>query len=638
MSQPRSRTWSRGRIASSWGIWPVPGAALPRHEVRAEGARPEARSSPCRPAAGRSWRGRTPSHPSAYRSITPPLRPRPPWPPGFRAALDVQGDKETDGPGLGRRRGYVRHRAPVAFRRGRAQRGLPLRLLRQRGLHEYRRSSAPPRRPRAPGPRPPRSAIPSRTRRRTSCRSWPRTGPVRRHGVRVPPARPHGEGPQGQEHSRDQVPSHSFPPARRAGRARTTIPSSWPGWPFARVCSRSSRSKTDCGGASRRSIPASRSSPTSGSRDASDISASRTSPACRLMSTPGGSCSPAACSTASESPDRSSRRPPWTMTSSGSTGGRRSPNRQEPRALRRRSGSGGAPASARRRRPMVSPAPNWAGRATSAAAPAPIWPRGSEPDPERGGPCCYALSGAPPDRRRSSQSRRVRLRCTPMTGDDRSAGATAGTSPASIAGVGSGAAPPGRSSHAGSIAVAMGILLSRLAGLLRQSVFAFFFGNTDAADVFNAGFRIPNLLQNLFGEGALSASFIPVYARLRRGRGRRGGDAGGLGGRHPARAWRSRSWSSSACSCTRSSSASSRRDSPARSARLAIRLVRIFFPGAGLLVMSAWCARGPEQPPEVLPVVRRSGRVERRHTWPDAGLQPGDRRVSIWRSGPPGAR
>ena len=33
-------------------------------------------------------------------------------------------------------------------------------------------------------------------------------------------------------------------------------------------------------------------------------------------------------------------------------------------------------------------------------------------------------------------------------------------------------------------------------------------------DAFNAAFRIPNFLQNLFGEGALSASFIPVYAAL----------------------------------------------------------------------------------------------------------------------------
>jgi len=50
--------------------------------------------------------------------------------------------------------------------------------------------------------------------------------------------------------------------------------------------------------------------------------------------------------------------------------------------------------------------------------------------------------------------------------------------------------------------------------LIRDRVFAHYFGNSDAADVFKAAFRIPNFLQNLFGEGVLSASFIPVYANL----------------------------------------------------------------------------------------------------------------------------
>ena len=62
--------------------------------------------------------------------------------------------------------------------------------------------------------------------------------------------------------------------------------------------------------------------------------------------------------------------------------------------------------------------------------------------------------------------------------------------------------------------VAAGILLSRVVGLVRNRVLAHYFGTSDAADAFNAAFRIPNLLQNLFGEGALSASFIPVYAAL----------------------------------------------------------------------------------------------------------------------------
>ena len=50
--------------------------------------------------------------------------------------------------------------------------------------------------------------------------------------------------------------------------------------------------------------------------------------------------------------------------------------------------------------------------------------------------------------------------------------------------------------------------------MIRESVFAHYLGNSGAADAFKAGFRIPNILQNLLGEGVLSASFIPVYSRL----------------------------------------------------------------------------------------------------------------------------
>jgi putative peptidoglycan lipid II flippase len=59
-----------------------------------------------------------------------------------------------------------------------------------------------------------------------------------------------------------------------------------------------------------------------------------------------------------------------------------------------------------------------------------------------------------------------------------------------------------------------GILLSRIVGLVRESVFAYFLGNSPAAGAFRAAVRIPNFLQNLLGEGVLSASFIPVYSRL----------------------------------------------------------------------------------------------------------------------------
>lgn len=66
----------------------------------------------------------------------------------------------------------------------------------------------------------------------------------------------------------------------------------------------------------------------------------------------------------------------------------------------------------------------------------------------------------------------------------------------------------------GSTMVAAGILLSRVFGLVRERVFARYFGTSLYADVFRAGLRMPNVVQNLLGEGTLSASFIPVYSEL----------------------------------------------------------------------------------------------------------------------------
>jgi putative peptidoglycan lipid II flippase len=83
-------------------------------------------------------------------------------------------------------------------------------------------------------------------------------------------------------------------------------------------------------------------------------------------------------------------------------------------------------------------------------------------------------------------------------------------------------------SGAGSFLVAGGILLSRLAGLLRERIFAQAFGTSLYADVFRAGLRLPNVLQNLLGEGTLSASFIPVYSELLEQR--RGPEAGRVAG------------------------------------------------------------------------------------------------------------
>jgi putative peptidoglycan lipid II flippase len=60
--------------------------------------------------------------------------------------------------------------------------------------------------------------------------------------------------------------------------------------------------------------------------------------------------------------------------------------------------------------------------------------------------------------------------------------------------------------------VGLGILASRLLGLVREQVFAFLFGAGKFSDAFIVAFRIPNLLRDLFAEGALATGFIPVFS------------------------------------------------------------------------------------------------------------------------------
>lgn len=133
-----------------------------------------------------------------------------------------------------------------------------------------------------------------------------------------------------------------------------------------------------------------------------------------------------------------------------------------------------------------------------------------------------------------------------------------------------------------------GILLSRLAGLIRQTMMARYLGVDLAADAFNAAFRIPNMLQNLFGEGVLSASFIPEYAGLL-GRDKEEEAtrlAGAVAGMLAlvasiivllgivAAPW--------LVALIANGFTGEKRE-------LTVRLTRILFPGAGLLVFSAWC-------------------------------------------------
>ncbi len=136
--------------------------------------------------------------------------------------------------------------------------------------------------------------------------------------------------------------------------------------------------------------------------------------------------------------------------------------------------------------------------------------------------------------------------------------------------------------------VQAGILASRLAGLVRQSVFAAFLGSSVGADVFTAAFRIPNVLQNLLGEGALSASFIPAYAKLR------------AAGRDRDAVVVASAVATILALVTAALVALGMLLAPSFVGLVApgfqgarrvetLALVRIFFPGVGVLVLSAWC-------------------------------------------------
>src|SRR5690349_700234 len=56
-------------------------------------------------------------------------------------------------------------------------------------------------------------------------------------------------------------------------------------------------------------------------------------------------------------------------------------------------------------------------------------------------------------------------------------------------------------------------MASRILGLIRDQVLAYFFGAGDAMDAFRIAFRLPNVLRDLFAEGALSAALVPTLSR-----------------------------------------------------------------------------------------------------------------------------
>jgi putative peptidoglycan lipid II flippase len=136
--------------------------------------------------------------------------------------------------------------------------------------------------------------------------------------------------------------------------------------------------------------------------------------------------------------------------------------------------------------------------------------------------------------------------------------------------------------------VASGIFFSRISGLIRDRVFSHFFGLSFAADAFRAALRIPNFLQNLFGEGVLSASFIPVYAKLvAEEKKEEAGQVAGVVFSLLALVTALLVLAGVLATPYLIDAIAPGFSGDTRS--LAIQLVRIFFPGVGLLVLSAWC-------------------------------------------------
>jgi putative peptidoglycan lipid II flippase len=138
------------------------------------------------------------------------------------------------------------------------------------------------------------------------------------------------------------------------------------------------------------------------------------------------------------------------------------------------------------------------------------------------------------------------------------------------------------------VMVGAGILISRIIGVIRQRVFAHHLGFSDAAGAFSAAFRIPNFLQNVFGEGALSASFIPVYANLM-ARGEKEEAARVADAVLTLLALATSVIVLVGVLTTRFFVGLFAASFDPATRELTIQLIRIFFPGAGLLVLSAWC-------------------------------------------------
>jgi putative peptidoglycan lipid II flippase len=98
-----------------------------------------------------------------------------------------------------------------------------------------------------------------------------------------------------------------------------------------------------------------------------------------------------------------------------------------------------------------------------------------------------------------------------MTADPASHGSPSGAPSAS--------SPSGRLARSAGL-IGLATMTSRVLGLARDMVYATLFGAGDQMDAFNVAFRLPNLLRDLFAEGAMSAAFVPTFTRALQKEGR----------------------------------------------------------------------------------------------------------------------
>lgn len=140
----------------------------------------------------------------------------------------------------------------------------------------------------------------------------------------------------------------------------------------------------------------------------------------------------------------------------------------------------------------------------------------------------------------------------------------------------------------GATSVAFAGALSRLAGLVRERLFARYLGTSDFADAYSAAMRIPGLMESVMGDRVFASAFIPRYSRLL-------SEGADREARHLARSVGLAHLTAVVAVVVAGVLAAPllvgviASGFESEKAALTVRIVRILFPTMGLIVMGAWC-------------------------------------------------